>query len=59
MLKIRLLIYVTVIWSGYTVLAAYHLQDNTTNWQVNVTCADQSEACSDQLEDINGGQYGE
>ena len=50
------LIAVLVAWSLYVAIYAYHLQGNSQGFGVEVICADQSEACSDAVEDINGGE---
>jgi hypothetical protein len=55
-MRIRLLIYICFIWSGYTVLEYYHVGVNQSGFMVEVVCIDQSEACSDAIEDVNGGE---
>ena len=49
------LIAALVVWSLYVTNYAYHLQGNAQDFGVEVICADQSEACSDAIEDLNQG----
>lgn len=54
----RLLFYMSaalIVWSIYVCCYAYHIQLNAQNFGLEVNCADQSEACSDAVEDLNQG----